>query len=98
MYQPVSIIGAAWGLGALDGGCADGPADLHQRGLIGALKARGIDAEWAMNIAPESGTGVATLARLCTLLSFAVEKVHAKARVPIVLGGDHSCAIGTWRG
>lgn len=34
----------------------------------------------------------------CTALASATAKVVRNGKFPIVIGGDHSCAIGTWRG
>jgi arginase len=38
------------------------------------------------------------VSRLCGLLASAVADALARGRLPCVLGGDHSCAGGTWTG
>ncbi len=45
---------------------------------------------------PESP--VAATAELCIRLADCVKQTLASGRFPLVVGGDHSCAIGTWSG
>jgi ornithine--oxo-acid transaminase len=97
----IALIGAASGLGAKDQGCADGPRVLAESNLIERLRGAGIAVEWATTIAPQTGPrrdALATIGDFNAHLASRVYK-HAKAGdFPVVLGGDHSCAIGTWSG
>jgi len=47
---------------------------------------------------PSSATAVAAIAELCERLAIRVEEVLRVGGFPVVVGGDHSCAIGTWSG
>ena len=97
----VEILGAASGHGAPDPRCADAPAALHAAGLLARLRAAGIDAAWRTTVRASAAnarlplTAVAQVGRdLARLAGAAV----ARGCLPLVLGGDHSSAIGTWKG
>lgn len=71
------------------------------------LRAQGVfdreagDTKWVDILQPAvSGptTTVAAIAELCERLAVRVEKVLGSGGFPVVIGGDHSCAIGTWGG
>lgn len=97
----IALVGVASGLGAPNPGCADGPARLRLAGLDTQLRARGLDAAWAGTLFPEAipGSGVnETVAALNRRLAARVAKIVRSSQMPLVLGGDHSCAAGTWLG
>lgn len=95
----IAIIGAASGWGAQDLGCADGPEALRAAGLGAFLQSRGARADWAETLLPGPGHDRLWLvADLCERLAQRVATVHADGAFPLVVGGDHSCAIGTWSG
>jgi ornithine--oxo-acid transaminase len=97
----VQVLAAASGLGAGQPGCGDGPARLRLAGFETRLAARGVSLAWRDTFFPDSVGGEPTLAvvcRLCERLARAVVEVTQAGSVPLVLGGDHSCAMGTWRG
>jgi ornithine--oxo-acid transaminase len=99
--RPVQVIGAASGLGAGLPGCGDGPARLRLAGLDAHLAARGLRIAWGETIFPDQSPGeppAQVVGRLCDRLARSVSRVIQSAAVPLVLGGDHSCAMGTWRG
>ncbi len=97
----VEILGAASGHGAPDPRCADAPAALRAAGLLARLRAAGIDATWRTTVRPTVAnarlplTAVAQIG--CDLARHAGDSV-SRGCLPLVLGGDHSCAIGTWKG
>jgi arginase len=96
---PVSIIGVACGAGAPDPRCADGPAALRKYGLVGRLRHVGMDATWSGTIpAPAGEETLAVVSAVAEALATRTEALVARGRLPVVLGGDHSCAIGTWKG
>ena len=99
MQRQVQLIGAAWGLGGADPGCAEAPAVLAPL-LARRLEACGVSARVGPLIAPAAGERRKTLAvsKLCAQLASAVADARREARLPCVLGGDHSCAGGTWSG
>ncbi len=95
------IVGVASGLGAADPGCGDGPARLRLAGLDAHLVARGVPVTWGETLFPDQAPGepvAQVVCRLCERLARAVTKVVRGGAVPLVLGGDHSIAMGTWRG
>lgn len=96
--KPVQIIGVASGQGAPDRGCASGPEVLQNGGLIAQLAQRGMDVQWRTTLQPSSGSELAVVSSLCRTLADQVSTVLQEGARPLILGGDHSCAIGTWKG
>ena len=99
MQRQVQLIGAAWGLGGADPGCAEAPARLAP--LVSArLERRGVPALPGPMLQPLPSERRKQLAvsRLCSLLASAVAEALRRGQLPCVLGGDHSCAGGTWAG
>ena len=95
----IQVFGVASGIGASDAGCADGPQVLRQSDLLTRLKASGLRAAWKSSLRPRPGKDAAKrVAELCARLAAKVEAAIECGAFPVVLGGDHSCAIGTWRG
>jgi ornithine--oxo-acid transaminase len=95
----VELIGAACGLGGADAGCAEAPARLAAGGIAECLRARGLQAAWGPTLSPEDGIATQqAVRRLCARLAAQVAASVNAARVPCVIGGDHSCAMGTWAG
>jgi len=101
-HQPrIEIIGAASGHGAPDPRCADAPAALRAAGLLPRLRAAGISATWPATVRPSPANSrlpLMAVAQVCRDLARHAEAVVARGSMPLVLGGDHSCAIGTWKG
>jgi arginase len=103
----IDLIGAAIGCGAQDDGCKHGPRALIHAGALARLQAPGTHADLAHDIELATSAGHSRAARLATLPGVAgfsraladatAHSVHA-GHVPVVVGGDHSCAIGTWSG
>ena len=108
--RPVSLIGVASALGApaelAERGPADGPQGLRERGLLAALAAAGIEAEWSAMVEPPLHppidapleTRLSAVAALLERVASEVAQVCSTGRTPLVLGGDHAIAAGTWRG
>ncbi len=99
MQRQVEIIGAAWGLGGADPGCGDAPVVLapllaKRLGECGVATAAG---PMLRPLASERRKQF-TVGKLCGLLASAVADARRRGRLPCVLGGDHSCAGGTWSG
>lgn len=92
------IIGAASGAGAQDPGCAAGPQAFHHSQAWQTLSAKHAIHWGATLFAPQAGTSAQRIAGLCRKLAAAVEETLAAGEFPLVLGGDHSVAIGTWSG
>ena len=97
--RELRIIGAAWGIGARDHRCAQGPAALAATRPLDQLKARGVRATWRDTIAvTEASDPFDAIADACRRVADAVEGTIRDGAVPVVVGGDHSSAIGTWSG
>lgn len=93
------VIGAASGAGAPDPATAEGPDALrHYRAFHDAPLQH---VEWdAILRVPRAlqGTPLQAVASLGAQLAAEVDSVLQAGRFPLVVGGDHSCAIGTWSG
>lgn len=97
-FKPVQIIGVASGHGAQDRGCASGPEVLREGGLAAQLAQRGLDVRWRAMLQPQAADELSVVSAICTELAEQVAAVMQEGDFPLVLGGDHSCAIGTWKG
>ncbi len=109
MHQShIAVIGAPMDLGAGRRGVDMGPSALRVAGLNQKLAELGYQAEDLGNVVvdqPESlPTGPAharylpQIAHTCARLADMVERAADRGQVPLVLGGDHSAAIGTVAG
>ena len=99
MQRQIELIGAAWGLGGANPGCAEAPARLIP--LIEArLRACGASTVLGATLTPFPSERRKQLAvsRLCARLGAVVAHARREGRLPCVIGGDHSCAAGTWSG
>jgi arginase len=95
----IELIGAAWGLGGAEPNCAEAPEVLAPL-LVEALQRCGVRLDAGPMLRPALGERRRQLAvgKLCGLLASAVADALRRGRLPCVLGGDHSCAGGTWTG
>lgn len=97
----VALIGAASGLGAKDQGCADGPKALVESNLVDHLRSAGLEVEWSTTITPQATRQRDALGAIGDFNAHLASQVYKHVRAgdfPVVVGGDHSCAIGTWSG
>ena len=97
----IAVIGAACGYGAQIHGCQDGPDVLQSFGFMDRLNEAGINYHWdGILHLPEDSyrTPLSSVSDFCRKLAFQVGLTVARGDFPLVLGGDHSCAIGTWSG
>ncbi len=104
----ISIIGAPLDLGQDRRGVDMGPSALRVAGLNRRLESIGYAVEDLGNVAveqPESlpegdarAKYLPQIAATCRKLAALVEKTLDRSRMPVVLGGDHSIAIGTVAG
>jgi arginase len=102
--RPISLIGAPTDVGASVRGASMGPEAMRVAGLIGALAGRGRAVLDRGNLAgPANPDGLATagyrnLAEVIAWNRLVHDAVHAELRratLPVLLGGDHSLAIGS---
>jgi ornithine--oxo-acid transaminase len=97
--RDIAIIGVASGIGAPDPGCADGPSVLAAMGVAKMLQSADRNAAWTTTVVPAEGDDkIAVVGDCATRTASAVSAAMAGGYFAVVIGGDHSCAIGTWRG
>jgi len=91
----IELIGAEIGEGASDQGCRAGPRALQQFGLAERLSAR-----WTRMVnsdpALRAEGALAVVHEFSLRLAASVREAMARASLPLVVGGDHTCAVGTW--
>jgi arginase len=99
MQRQVEVIGAAWGLGGAEPGCAEAP-DVLAPLLTARLQGRGVPIIQGPILHPATNERRKQFAvsKLCASLGSAVADSLRLGRLPCILGGDHSCAGGTWSG
>ncbi len=101
MTTSLSLIGYASGIAANDPGCAEGPLQLQNHALEQQLTEQQLSSHWQAMLLPRSGSKNDRLQRVVELntdlaaITFALTQQNKRFTV---LGGDHSCAIGTWSG
>jgi len=104
----IAILGAPLDLGAGRRGVDMGPSALRLALLNSKLESMGYAVEDLGNVpvvqqeSTPSGPGKAKylgpIARSCSKLAAMVEEIVASGKFPLVLGGDHSVAVGTVAG
>ena len=107
-HSQIAIIGAPLDLGQGRRGVDMGPSALRVASLNARLKSLGYEVEDLGNIAVEQAEAwpegdpqakyLAQIAAACDQLASQVEDALARGAMPLVLGGDHSVAIGTVSG
>lgn len=93
------LVGAAVGEGASDGGCKWGAAALREHGIAQALAATGRTVTWGDTVTAQPMLATSRLNAIegfSERLAGTVAQVLRQNQQPLVLGGDHSCAVGTW--
>uniref|UniRef100_H0XXT0 Arginase-1 n=1 Tax=Otolemur garnettii TaxID=30611 RepID=H0XXT0_OTOGA len=105
--KTVGIIGAPFGKGQPRGGVEGGPAALRKAGLLEKLKEQGCDVRdygdlVFDDIPDDSPFGIVknprSVGRAGEQLASKAAEVEQNGRVSLVLGGDHSLAIGSISG
>ncbi len=101
MKNELKLIGYASGIAANDTGCGDGPLALQQSDLLLQLASHAIHAQWLDILTPDSkflANKVLCVADLCKRLARHTQNLIEQHQPFVVMGGDHSAAIGTWSG
>jgi arginase len=104
----IAVIGAPLDLGAGRRGVDMGPSAVRVANLNGRVSALGYRVEDLGNVAveqpeslpagPQHARYLPQIAATCRRLSEIVERAMERKKFPLVLGGDHSVAIGTTAG
>ncbi|MDM0115536.1 arginase [Variovorax sp. J22R133] len=99
-HQALALIGAEVGEGASDSGCKWGAQVLRERGLAEHLDAPGRDARWVKMVCArpeeEAQARMESVGQFSIELAQVVQHQLQRGTQPVVVGGDHSCAVGTW--
>lgn len=102
LIERTCIIGAATGAGARDTGCQQAPDFLAATDMLTDLRQAGASVSWDRTVRAEAVDGhddaLPITADFCERLADTVQWAVARGQRFCVLGGDHSCAIGTWSG
>lgn len=106
--QLVALIGAASGWGAQRRETEQGPEALRRLGVLEALQKAGLDGGWGGMVLPATPAAqradlkpvdaLPLVADHAQRLAAAVEEALAEGAFPVVIGGDHAIAAGTWSG
>src|SRR5229473_1150020 len=107
-YSHIQIIGAPLDLGAGRRGVDMGPSAVRVANLNGRLAGLGYVVEDLGNVpvvqreshseGPTQARYLPQITETCVHLAEVVEKVLREHKFPLVLGGDHSIAVGTIAG
>lgn len=104
-HTRLTIIGAASALGSPHQGTAAAAMHLRAHGLPERIANTGIHALWADTLSPsaplpEKATMAERIDANAAFVRRLADRIAALDRhaFPLVLGGDHAIAIGTWRG
>ena len=97
MKKHASLIGVATGQGAQIPETEKGPEILRQSGLLDALP---VGWAWKETLFSLNGTRkvLESIRDLCQRTALSVANSLQRDNFPIVIGGDHTIAIGTWAG
>jgi ornithine--oxo-acid transaminase len=99
--RPVEIVGVAMGAGARDDRCRAVPDVLNAMGMLDRLRkstTRRVAWRDTLRADDEGRNAVGIVCGVCARLAEHTRSIVAEGRIPIVVGGDHSSAIGTWTG
>src|SRR5262249_40129154 len=107
-HSQIAIIGAPLDLGQDRRGVDMGPSAVRVANLNGRIAGLGYDVEDWANIPVEQKESwpegephakyLAQIADACGQLASRVDQALSNGRLPLVLGGDHSVAVGTVSG
>ena len=93
------VIGVASCAGAPDPGCAEGPDALHHYMTFHDTPLQRVVWDAILRVPrAQQDTPLHAVAALNIRLASEVATVLGAGNFPLVVGGDHSCAIGTWSG
>ena len=98
--KKIYTLGIASGIAANNPGCGEGPSTLQKSKYLQQLA---IDLHWQKTLTPSTSnvSGIKTIPVITPLLQQLAEQTQQwviQNKPFLVIGGDHSCAIGTWSG
>ncbi len=105
IMKTIAFIGSASGWGAQIRGTEKGPETFLSSGVLSSLKSPWVWKETLFPVksalASDLPPGLLTLPYiedLCRRVSLSVEQALGDHQFPVVIGGDHVVAVGTWAG
>ena len=96
----VKFFGVPCGCGARDKRCAYGPESIATSDIQRRLQNLGYLSHWQM-LENEDSEGIdasQTISTICATLAAEIKKPVLEQDPFVVVGGDHSCTIGSWSG
>lgn len=97
--RKIIVIGAASGAGAPDAATAEGPDALRHYRVFHDTPLQHVEWDAILHMPREAqDTPLHAVRALGERLAAEVERILQTGNFPLVVGGDHSCAIGTWSG
>jgi arginase len=96
----IPVVAVGCGEGARDPGCKDGPAAFRQYWNRNA-PSDGAQLVWEAvpeGVCADGAAALDAVARTSQWLAQTTRKLTENGSRPLVVGGDHSCAVGTWSG
>lgn len=97
--RKIIVIGAASGAGAPDAATAEGPDALRHYRVFHDTPLQHVEWDAVLRVPCEAqDTPLHAVRALGERLAAEVERILQTGNFPLVVGGDHSCAIGTWSG
>ena len=97
----IAVIGVASGHGAGDPACQDGAEVVRALRFLSDLEAVDDGLHWDEPVRapqPVPADPIDAVLSVAAQLADSVVRHLAQGDFPLVIGGDHSCAIGTWSG
>ncbi len=100
MGKQWKVIGAALGEGAQIIGTKQGPAYCDHQHLVQTLAKNGISLSWLETLTSnlEKKSALEIVQDFCQRLAQKTAALKKQGEYALVIGGDHSVAIGTWSG
>lgn len=98
MIKDIYLVGSASGLAGVDERTAQGPVVVQASPYFAQLQSH---FHWEAMISPQADTSASLYTRVhdvCEKLAKTITKLVKEDRFFVVVGGDHSCALGTWSG
>jgi arginase len=96
----IYLLGYASSIGGPDPVAGEGPLFLEKSPYLFALKDRGVNLQWHAMIVPDYSVPnkLDVIFHDNKMLAENIAALTVKNKFFMVLGGDHTCAIGTWSG
>lgn len=98
----IAVLGAAFSAGGVHPGCRYGPNAVHRQVFPKRIHRQRL--RWAGEVRETSARlqrypeGLGVVLDSVQRLQRRVQRLRSGAVLPVIIGGDHTCAMGTWSG